>query len=92
LAKERDTNLVRGEQLAHKIIRGPFFQETKKSFEKRSSGYFKTLEADPGAGRRGTGQIAGLIHKIRPEADLIEEMIRDAKGMFPGTGENLPGQ
>ena len=78
--------------MAHRIIRGPFFQEAKKTLEKHHPDIVKTLEADPGAGRRATGQIAGLIRKIRPAADLNEEMIRDANGTLPRIHENLPGQ
>ncbi len=45
-----------------------------------------TLESDAGAGRRGLGQAAGLIRKIRPAADLIEKMIEEANALLPGQG------
>ena len=46
---------------------------------------------DPGAGRRGSGQIGGLIRKISPAADLIEEMIKEANALLSEIREILPG-
>lgn len=91
LAKETDTTLIRGEKTAHRMIMDSFFQEAKKFLEKDRPEIIRTLESDPGAGKRGLGQAAGLIHKIRPAADLIEAMIKEANVVLSGIREILPG-
>ncbi len=90
LARETDTSLIRGGKMSRRIIRGNFFRDAKINLEREHPALLKTLENDPGAEHRGMGQTAGLIHKIRPAADLIEEMIREGNERLTKMKETLP--
>ena len=92
MAKETDTSLVRGDKRSRRILSEAFFNEAKKIIEKNNPGIFQSIESSPDAGTRGSGQIVGLIHRIRPAADIIQEIIKDANNLLPGIRKNLPGE
>ncbi len=90
-AKEGDTLLTLKELTPVRLLRNPFFDEVMKAYQKGTSS--EELEKLLGKGRakKGmflgdltegeleVGQIAGLIHEIKPAKDIIEELISEYK-------------
>jgi len=89
LAKETDTTLRRGEKGAVRTIADDFFQEAKNRIIKNEPDDVKKPETVSGISTRGCGQVAGLIRRIRPVSDLMEEMIRDANKSLSMIQKNL---
>lgn len=90
-AKEGDTLLTLKELTPVRLLRNPFFDEVMKAYQQGASS--EELEKLLGRGRakKGmflgdltegeleVGQIAGLIHEIKPAKDIIEELISEYK-------------
>ncbi|MFC1532234.1 NAD(P)H-dependent flavin oxidoreductase [Thermodesulfobacteriota bacterium] len=89
LAKETDTAFIQGENMARRVIRDSFYNETKERLAKENPEILKTLDNEQGAHTRGAGQVIGLIREIRPVADLIAKMIEEANAALPRIRENL---
>lgn len=90
-AKEGDTLLTLKELTPVRLLRNPFFDEVMKAYQQGASS--EELEKLLGRGRakKGmflgdltegeleVGQIAGLIHEIKPAKDIVEELISEYK-------------
>lgn len=90
-AKEGDTLLTLKELTPVRLLRNPFFDEVMKAYQQGASS--EELEKLLGKGRakKGmflgdltegeleVGQIAGLIHEIKPAKDIVEELISEYK-------------
>lgn len=87
--KEGDTQLTLKELAPVRLIKNKFYQDVQALYEKcptkeelvallgRARAKRGMFEGDLEEGELEIGQIAGLIHDIKPAADIIEEMISD---------------
>lgn len=88
-AKDGDTQLTLKELAPVRLIKNKFFQDVTELYTKSPSvDDLKTLlgrarakkgmfEGDLDEGELEIGQIAGLIHEIKPAADIVKEIITD---------------
>lgn len=88
-AKEGDTELTLKELAPVRLLKNKFYQDVKELYTKApSTEELKTLlgrarakkgmfEGDLDEGELEIGQIAGLIHEIKPAAKIVEEIIND---------------
>lgn len=88
-AKEGDTELTLKELAPVRLIKNKFYQDVKELYAKAPSvDQLKELlgrarakrgmfEGDLVEGELEIGQIAGLIHEIKPAAQIVEEMIQE---------------
>jgi len=88
-AQEGDTLLTLKELTPVRLLKNPFFDEVQKAYAKKASAEeLNTLlgrgrakrgmfEGDLVAGELEIGQVAGLIHKIQPAADVVAEIIQE---------------
>lgn len=88
-AQEGDTLLTLKELTPVRLLKNPFFDEVQKAYaDKASAEELNTLlgrgrakrgmfEGDLVAGELEIGQVAGLIHKIQPAADVVAEIIQE---------------
>ncbi|WP_409417065.1 NAD(P)H-dependent flavin oxidoreductase [Flavobacterium sp. PS2] len=87
--KEGDTQLTLKELAPVRLIKNKFYQDVQALYEKcptkeelvellgRARAKRGMFEGDLEEGELEIGQIAGLIHDIKPAAEIIEEMISD---------------
>jgi enoyl-[acyl-carrier protein] reductase II len=87
--KEGDTQLTLKELAPVRLIKNKFYQDVQQLYEKcptkdelisllgRARAKRGMFEGDLIEGELEIGQIAGLIHDIKPAAIIIEEMIAD---------------
>lgn len=87
--KEGGTQLTLKELAPVRLIKNKFYQDVQALYEKcptkeelvallgRARAKRGMFEGDLEEGELEIGQIAGLIHDIKPAADIIEEMISD---------------
>jgi enoyl-[acyl-carrier protein] reductase II len=87
--KEGDTQLTLKELAPVRLIKNKFYQDVQALYEKcptkeelaellgRARAKRGMFEGDLEEGELEIGQIAGLIHNIKPAAEIIEEMISD---------------
>lgn len=87
--KEGDTQLTLKELAPVRLIKNKFYQDVQALYEKcptkeelvellgRARAKRGMFEGDLEEGELEIGQIAGLIHDIKPAAEIIEEMILD---------------
>jgi enoyl-[acyl-carrier protein] reductase II len=87
--KEGDTQLTLKELAPVRLIKNKFYQDVQVLYEKcptkeelvellgRARAKRGMFEGDLEEGELEIGQIAGLIHNIKPAAEIIEEMILD---------------
>ncbi|MBN1380793.1 MAG: nitronate monooxygenase [Deltaproteobacteria bacterium] len=90
MAKETDAVLIREDKMSRRVLNEAFVEEAVKMLAKHHPDIAKTLEAAPGSGTRGAGQIAGLVRKVRPTAAIIDDMMREAHAILPKIKSNLP--
>lgn len=88
-AKDGDTQLTLKELAPVRLIKNKFFQDVTELYAKSPTvDDLKTLlgrarakkgmfEGDLDEGELEIGQIAGLIHEIKPAADIVKEIITD---------------
>ncbi|OIQ30664.1 MAG: 2-nitropropane dioxygenase [Bacteroidetes bacterium MedPE-SWsnd-G2] len=88
-AKEGDTQLTLKELAPVRLIKNKFFNEVKALYDKgttkeeltqllgRARAKRGMFEGDLEDGELEIGQIAGLIHDIKPAAKIVEEMIQE---------------
>ncbi|MFV7234170.1 NAD(P)H-dependent flavin oxidoreductase [Flavobacterium sp. ZB4R12] len=87
--KEGDTQLTLKELAPVRLIKNKFYQDVQHLYEKcatkeeligllgRARAKRGMFEGDLIEGELEIGQIAGLIHEIKPAGDIIQEMIAD---------------
>jgi enoyl-[acyl-carrier protein] reductase II len=87
--KEGDTQLTLKELAPVRLIKNKFYQDVQQLYEKcptkeeligllgRARAKRGMFEGDLIEGELEIGQIAGLIHEIKPAATIIQEMITD---------------
>jgi enoyl-[acyl-carrier protein] reductase II len=87
--KEGDTHLTLKELAPVRLIKNKFYQDVQALYEKcptkeelvallgRARAKRGMFEGDLEEGELEIGQIAGLIHDIKPAAEIIDEMISD---------------
>lgn len=87
--KEGDTQLTLKELAPVRLIKNKFYQDVQALYEKcptkeelvellgRARAKRGMFEGDLEEGELEIGQIAGLIHDIKPATEIIEEMISD---------------
>jgi enoyl-[acyl-carrier protein] reductase II len=87
--KEGDTQLTLKELAPVRLIKNKFYQEVQDLYETcptkdeivtllgRARAKRGMFEGDLIEGELEIGQIAGLIHEIKPAAEIIQEMIAD---------------
>ncbi|MCV9927023.1 nitronate monooxygenase [Flavobacterium sp. LS1R49] len=87
--KEGDTQLTLKELAPVRLIKNKFYQDIQALYEKcptkdeliellgRARSKRGMFEGDLEEGELEIGQIAGLIHDIKPAAEIIDEMISD---------------
>jgi enoyl-[acyl-carrier protein] reductase II len=87
--KEGDTQLTLKELAPVRLIKNKFYQDVQELYEKcptkeelidllgRARAKRGMFEGDLIEGELEIGQIAGLIHNIKPAATIIQEMIAD---------------
>lgn len=87
--KEGDTQLTLKELAPVRLIKNKFYQDVQALYEKcptkeelvellgRARAKRGMFEGDLEEGELEIGQIAGLIHDIKPAAEIIDEMISD---------------
>lgn len=92
-AKDGDTQLTLKELAPVRLIKNKFFQDVTELYTKSPTvDDLKTLlgrarakkgmfEGDLDEGELEIGQIAGLIHEIKPAADIVKEIITDFEKM-----------
>lgn len=88
-AKEGDTQLTLKELAPVRLIKNKFFQDVQELYEKgptkeelvellgRARAKRGMFEGDLIEGELEIGQIAGIIHEIKPAAAIIQEMIAE---------------
>lgn len=87
--KEGDTELTLKELAPVRMIKNKFYQEVKELYAKsptveelkellgRARAKRGMFEGDLDDGELEIGQIAGLIHDIKPAAQIVEEMVKE---------------
>ena len=98
-AKEGDTLLTLKELAPVRLLKNKFYEDVMKLYEKnptkeelkellgRARSKRGMFEGDLVEGELEIGQIAGLIHDIKPAAQIVEEMVaefEEAKKSVPG--------
>ena len=98
-AKEGDTLLTLKELAPVRLLKNKFYEDVMKLYEKnptkeelkellgRARAKRGMFEGDLVEGELEIGQIAGLIHDIKPAAQIVEEMVaefEEAKKSVPG--------
>ncbi|MCK8479602.1 NAD(P)H-dependent flavin oxidoreductase [Psychroserpens algicola] len=91
-AKEGDTQLTLKELAPVRLIKNKFFNEVQELYKKgptveelkqllgRARAKRGMFEGDLDDGELEIGQIAGLIHDIKPAAQIIEDMVQEFRG------------
>jgi enoyl-[acyl-carrier protein] reductase II len=87
--KEGDTQLTLKELAPVRLIKNKFYQDVQDLYEKcptkedlvvllgRARAKKGMFEGDLVEGELEIGQIAGIIHEIKPAGEIIKEMITD---------------
>jgi enoyl-[acyl-carrier protein] reductase II len=87
--KEGETQLTLKELAPVRLIKNKFYQDVQELYSKsptkeelsallgRARAKHGMFEGDMDEGELEIGQIAGLIHEIKPAAEIIDEMITD---------------
>lgn len=87
-AKETDTELIP----LGKAMRRAFKEAFHKSSVEQLSHLSFESPLDVDTSLTAAGQVSGLIHEVRPVAEIIEQMIEQAREILPGLSERLTGK